>query len=193
MFGKEMGEKLLDILNTLPGDRANEILFGMCDHPSDKVRRKAIKELLDRDPQYAQRLFSLIDDPDNEVIRTHILAAIAKQRSSAAENMLLGYLEKNSAQDDQDHILACYKALGRCGSNASVPFLRSTLLGRGWNSFMGTGRLVFREGAAIALALLDTPQARSVLLEASKSNFKVVREAFARSRTIIVSGENPND
>jgi len=191
--GTEMGDKLLVILNRLQGDRVNKILFKMCDHSSDKVSSKAIKELVDRDPKYAQRLFSLIDDPRKE-IRTCILAAFAKHKSSALENMLLNYLRGNSAQKDPAHILACYEALGRCGSNTAVPFLRRILLSRGWNSFMGSGKLIFREGAAIALVLLDTPEARDVLQKAPKSRFRVIRKAFDRTKTISdVSGENTND
>jgi hypothetical protein len=191
--GTEMGDKLLAILNRLQGNRVNKILFKMCKHPSDMVRRKAIKELVDRDPKYAQKLFSFIDDPSKE-IRTSILAGIAKHKSSALENMLLNYLKENSTQKDPVHILACYRALGRCGSNASVPYLRRILLSRGWNSFMGSGKLIFREGAAIAVALLDTPEAKDVLQKASKSRFKVIRKAFDRTKNIsVVSGENTND
>jgi hypothetical protein len=191
--GTEMGDKLLAILNRLQGNRVNKILFKMCEHPSDMVRRKAIKELVDRDPKYAQKLFSLIDDPSKE-IRISILAGFAKHKSSALENMLLNYLKENSTQKDPVHILACYTALGRCGSNASVPYLRRILLSRGWNSFMGSGKLIFREGAAIAVALLDTPEAKDVLQKASKSRFKVIRKAFDRTKNIsVVSGENTND
>ncbi len=190
--GTEMGDKLLSILNRLQGDRVNRILFKMCDHSSEKVRRKAIKELVARDPKYAQKLFSLIDDPSKE-IRTSILAAFANQRSSTLENMLLSYLKETSAKKDSPHILACYKALGRCGSNTALPFLRRILLSRGWNSFMGSGKLIFREGASIALALLDTPEAKDILQKASKSKFGVIRKAFDRTKTITVSGENTND
>lgn len=191
--GREMGGKLLAILNRLQGERVNEILFKMCDHASDEVRREAIKELVARDPKYAQRLFSLIDDPSKE-IRVCILTALAKHKSTALENMLLNYLAENSATKDPSHILACYAALGRCGSNLAVPFLRKILLGRGWNSFMGSGRLIFREGAAIGLALLATPEAKNVLREAARSRFKVIREAFARTTTMRgFSGENTND
>jgi hypothetical protein len=189
--GTEMGDKLLAILNHLQGDRVNKILFRMCEHPSDKVRRKAIKVLVDRDPKFAQKLFSLIDDPRKE-IRTSILAAVAKHKSSTLGNMLLNYLKGSSAKKDPAHILACYEALGRCGSNSAVPFLSRILLNRGWNSFMGSGKLIFREGAAIALALLDTPEAKDVLQKASKSKFGVIRKAFDRTKTITASGENTN-
>jgi hypothetical protein len=190
--GTEMGDKLLAILNHLQGDRVNKILFKMCEHPSDKVRRKAIKVLVDRDPKYTQKLFSLIDDPNKE-IRSCILAAVAKHKSNALGNMLLNYLKENSAKKDPAHILACYEALGRCGSKSAIPFLRRILLDRGWNSFMGSGKLIFREGAAIALAYLDTQEAKDVLQEASMSKFKVIRKAFDRTKTLTVSGENAND
>jgi hypothetical protein len=187
----EMGDKLLVILNRLQGDRVNKILFKMCDHSSIMVRRKAIEELIDRDPQYAQKLFSLIDDPSKE-IRTSILAACAKHKSTALGNMLLNYLRRDSAPKDPAHILACYEALGRCGSNSAVPYLRRILLSRGWNSFWSSGKLIYREGAAIALALLNTPESKDVLQKASKSRSKVIRKAFDRTKTITVSGENTN-
>jgi len=190
--GTELGEQLLIILNSLQGERVNKILFKMCDHSSDMVRRKAIKELVDRDPKYAQKLFSLIDAPSKE-IRNSVLAAFAKHKSTALENMLLNYLRGKSGQKDPAHILACYKALGHCGSNTSVPFLRRILLSQGWNSFMGSGKLIFREGAAIALALIDTPEAKDVLQRASKSKFQLIRKAFDRTKTITVFGENAND
>lgn len=190
--GPEMGEALLAILNRLEGDRANAILFRMCDHPSDKVRMKAIRELVRREPKYAQKLFALIDDPSGE-IRSSILAAFAYQRSSLLENLLLNYLHENTQKKAPDHILACYEALGRCGSNSSLLYLTSMLMNRGWNSFFGSGKLIFRECAAIALALIDTPEARNVLQKAAKSRFKVIRRAFEKTRAITASGGNAND
>ena len=189
--GAEMGDKFMLILDRLQGDRVNDIFFKMCEHPSDMVRRKAIKELVTRDPKYAQKLFSLIDDPNKE-IRTCILTACAKQKSGALENMLLNYLRGNVVQKDPAHILACYGTLGRCGSNNAVPFLRRILLSQGWNSFIGSGKLVFREGAAMSLALLDTPEAKDALQKASQSKFRVIRKALDRIKTITVSGEKNN-
>ncbi len=189
--GAEMGEKLLVILKALQGDQVNKILFKMCDHSSDQIRREAIKELVARDPKYVQKLFSLINDP-SKAVRTNILAAIAKHKSSTLVDMLLKYVQENSTEKDPDHIFACYKTLGRCGSNMAVPYLSTILLERGWNSFMGSGKLPIREGAAVALALIDTPEARDALHKASKSKFKVIREAFDRTRDIAVSGGNSN-
>jgi hypothetical protein len=58
---------------------------------------------------------------------------------------------------------------------------------------MGSGKLVFREGAAIALALLNTPEAKDVLQKASKSRFRVIRSALDRIKTTTGSGEKNND
>jgi hypothetical protein len=59
---------------------------------------------------------------------------------------------------------------------------------------MGSGKAVFRDGAAIALALLDTPDANNVLQKASKSRFKVIRKAFDRTKTMgLLSGKTTND
>jgi len=155
LHGKELGAPLLVILNHLHGDRVNKMFFRLSDHPSDKVRRKAVKELVAREPNYIQKLFSLIDDP-SEGLRTCLLAAIAKQRSIGLENMMLNYLGENTTKKAPNHILDCYKALGRCGSNNAIPFLSRILLKQGWNRFMGLGKSIYRESAAVALALLDT-------------------------------------
>ena len=122
-----------------------------------------------------------------------ILAAFGKQKSSVLENLLLDYLQENSAQKSTAHTLACFRALGNCGSNKAVPFLSSIILSRGWNKFMGSGKPVFREGAAIALALLDTPEAENILQQASKSRFRVIRNALGKIMTTTASGEKNND
>ncbi len=180
--GEKMGVKLLAILNRLQGEEINQIILRMCDHSSDIVRRNAIKELVKRDPEYAQKLFSFIDDPSKE-IRASILAAFARQRSGALEHMLLDYIKENIGKKDPAHILACFEALGRCGSDTSVPFLSNILLNKGWNSFMGTGKPVFREGAAKALSYINTPEAAGAVQEASESRFGVVRKALNKIKT----------
>ena len=191
--GEEMGTRLLAILFRLEGEQVDKILLRMCGHSSDIVRRKAIKELVNRDPAYAQKLFSLIDDPSEE-IRAAILSAFARHRSAALENRMLDYIKENIGKKEPAHILACFEALGRCGSSTAVPFLSKILLGRGWNRFMGTGKPVFREGAAVALSLIDTPEAAADALEkASKSRFRVIRNALDGIKTRSdSSGENTN-
>ena len=190
--GSELGDKLLTILSRLQGDRVDRLLFKMCTHSSELVRGKAIRELIGRNAAYATKLFPLIDDPSKK-IRTTLLTAFSEQRATAPERMLLNYLQEKTIQKKEpDHILACYRALGGCGSDTSIPFLRGILLDRGWNAFFGQGKPVFREGAATALALLNTPKAKDVLRDAAKSRFKVIRNAWAATKGITPSGEKKN-
>jgi len=177
---KKLGEKLLPLLSRFKGDRTNKIFLKMTQHPSEKVRREGTRVLLARDPIFAQKLFFLIDDPYKGV-RQDILSAIAKQKSSVLENMLLKYIKEYYDKKDSAHILACYEALGHCGSVTALSFFRRILLNQGWNWFKGLGKLLHREGAATALTLMDTREAKDILLAASKSKFKVTREAFHRA------------
>jgi hypothetical protein len=189
---KKLGEMLLPLLSRLRGERSTRIFFKMSEHPSEKVRRKAVKVLLARDPQVAIKLFPFLDDP-NAGIRKDLLAVIAKQKSPVLENMLLKYLQENVDNKDTKHILACYKTLGCCGSDKAIPILRRELLDKGWNRFIGLGKPLHREGAAIALNLLDSQQTKSILLKASKSRFRVIRDGYHRAMTKSdSSGEGTN-
>jgi hypothetical protein len=86
----------------------------------------------------------------------------------------LEYLEEGkSNRSDDEHIIACFRTLGRCGSPRSIPFLRKTLLGRGW--LPSLRKLSYRQGAAFALQSMGTKEAQEVLEEASKSLFPGAR------------------
>jgi len=179
-----MGEKLLAILGRLQSERAQKIFHAMLDHPSDKVRAMAIRNLVINEPRNIKLLFPFIKDPF-EPIQKEILGWLSNQKSAQLETLLMVYIKKELHHSDPDHILACYQALGRCGSNNSVPFLHKVLLNNGWNSFTGIGKLIHRQGAACGLTLLDTWEAKDVLLKASRSKFPVVRQAFEESMAII--------
>jgi hypothetical protein len=173
---KTLGEALLPILRRLMGERANTILWKMIGHPSEKIRAQGVKQLVSKNPQTVSKLFYLIDDPYGPV-RKEILAAIAGQKSSTVENLLLKYLKDSPEHKEPEHILACYEALGRCGSVTATQFLKRILLSNGWNRFTGFGIPLHRQGAAAALARMDTPETMDILLEASQSKFQVIRQA----------------
>jgi hypothetical protein len=69
--------------------------------------------------------------------------------------------------------MACFATLGQCGSSRSIPFLRKTLLGRGFLSVFRKSPL--QEGAAVALARMRTKEAQQVLEQAGKSLSPYVR------------------
>lgn len=173
----EAGEALLPILRSLVGERANSMFMKMIAHPSEKIRAQGVRMFVAHNPQNVAKLFYLIDDAYGPV-RRELLAAIAAQQSSTVENLLLNYMKERIDQKDPEHILACYETLGCCGSVTAAQFLKRILLRNGWNRFTGYGTPLHRQGAATALARMDTPEAKEILLEASQSKFQVIRQAF---------------
>jgi hypothetical protein len=106
------------------------------------------------------------------------------------ENLIVKHIKKNIENQNTDYLLACYNALGHCGSDKTIPYLSQVLLNKGWNKYIGLGRPVHREGAAIALALLGSQQAEKTLLKASLSKFKVIKDALQKAMQVRdVSGE----
>jgi hypothetical protein len=170
---EELVQKLVYILGRLDGERSSQILGKMVRHPSAKVRHEALKPLLTRRSKDIKGLFHLIED-DSDAIRRLFLRHLGQERNKVTENLLLEYLDGGKLnRSDDDHIIVCFRTLGRCGSPRSIPFLRKTLLGRGW--LPSLRKLSYRQGAAFALQSMGTKEAQGVLKEASRSLFPGVR------------------
>jgi HEAT repeat protein len=136
-------------------------------HKSAYVRQEVLKTVLKQGHVPIKEIFSLIDDRD-ESIRRLMLKHLGQSRDRTAEDLLLRYLESGKPTNaDSGHVIACYTALGQCGSSKSLPFLRQTLLGSGW--FPSFGVSVHREGAAVALSKMRTKEAQQILEKAGRS------------------------
>ena len=174
--------KLFQVLKNLHAQDPTAMLFGLTRHSSDAIRKDAINALVAREPQNLRKLFPLIEDPRLS-IRSMICGHLGKRGNPLAEELLLDYLEHNRFQlKDRQHILACYRALGQCGSPRSLPFLKESLLKQDWKAFLGIGGSLHRQGAALALlAMRNEEAARSTLRKASRSIFSGVRLAYRRA------------
>ena len=170
---EELVQRLVYVLGRLDGEKSTQILTRMVRHPSPRVRHEALKPLLSRGNTDIRGLFHLIDD-ENDDVRRLILRHMGQDRNKATETLLLDYLEQGKQKrSDDEHIIACFRTLGRCGSQSSIPFLRKMLVGRGWlPSFR---KVSYRQGAAFALQSMGTQESQEVLEEASKSIFPGVR------------------
>ena len=170
---EELVQKLVYVLGRIDGERSTQILAKMIHHPSPRVRHEALKPLLNRGTIDVKGLFHLIEDK-NDAIRRLFLRYMGQERNKVSETLLLEYLEEGKMKrSDDEHIIACFRTLGRCGSQRSIPFLKKMLLGRGWlPSFKKTS---YRQGAAFALQSMGTEESREVLQEASKSLFPSVK------------------
>jgi hypothetical protein len=170
---EELVQKLVYVLGRIDGERSTQILGRMVRHPSARVRHEAVKPLLKKGTAEIKGLFHLIED-ENDAVRRLILHHMAQERNQVTENLLLEYLEQGKPKrSDDEHIIACFRTLGRCGSPHSIPFLRKMLLGRGW--LPSLQKLSYRQGAAFALQSIGTKEAQEVLEEASKSLFSGAR------------------
>jgi HEAT repeat protein len=176
---ESMVERLVFILGHLSGERPKEILSQMMNHQSDRVRRQALRQLISRDSAAIGVLFHLIDDSSTS-IRNLILDNLGRNRDKKGEGLLVGYLKKQSfGVDTQEHLLACYKILGRCGSSRSLPFLRGLLLER--SGLLDRNKSIHRQGAAIALMGIGTEEAKDILKNASRSLIPGVRSACRKA------------
>jgi len=172
-------EKLVPVLVKMEGKQSLKYLIKLTRHPSARIRHEAVKTIFRRDPAAVRDIFSLIDDKD-EAIRQLVLRQLGQSRDEAVEALLLSYLQKTKfSNNDGNHIIQCFRALGKSGSSRSIPFLRETLLKRGW--MPGFWRSGHRRGAAIALGTLGIPEAEQVLERAGRSLYPGLRGIVKRT------------
>jgi hypothetical protein len=154
-------------------------------HRDGSVREAAAKALLAETPDDFEALFHLLEDPAPSVGRW-LLAEMGKKRNPQAEHLLLDYIADDveaGGEENEKLILECYYALGRCGSKASVGFLRDILMRKSLGAFLGYERTAHRTGAAVALSLMPAEWgAREVLREAENSHLVGIRRAHTRAR-----------
>ncbi|HQL00657.1 MAG TPA: hypothetical protein PK090_07775 [Smithellaceae bacterium] len=169
--------RLIPVLTKLNTEEAIEFLLAMCRKPAVFVRRLALRALLKLSAPPAGKIFDFIGDEDAD-IRRLVLRQLGRVRDSAAETLLVTYLEEGAAGSGS-HLLECYRTLGKCGSERSVAFLKKKLMRRRW--YPGAAKSPECLGAAEALAGMDNPQARQVLDAAAKSLFPWMRRLVART------------
>ncbi len=169
----ELVQKLVYVLGHLDGERPTQLLGQMVRHSSAEVRQEAMKGMLKRGPASIKGLFHLIED-ESDSIRRLILRHMGQEKNKVTESLLLDYLEQGKQKrSDDEHLIACFRTLGRCGSPRSIPFLRKTLLGSGWlPSFKKSS---YQQGAAYALQVMGLEESQEVLENASRSFYPSVK------------------
>jgi hypothetical protein len=170
---EKLVEKLVPVIVDLPGRQSLKYLIRLTRHPSSGVRNEAVTGLFRRDPARVKDIFKMIDDQEDS-IRKLVLNQLGQSRDETVEDLLLSYLRTiKFSNQKEEHLLLCFKTLGKCGSARSIPFLRENLVKWGW--MPGFWRSALRRGAAIALAGLDLPEAELVLKKAGRSLYPSLR------------------
>jgi ferritin len=172
--GDNLLERLVSVLLKMDNPQSLKYLQRLSHHSSGSIRYTAIKGILKIDPGRIKEMFNLIVDKEDS-IRQLVLAQMESVRDPAAEEFLVSYLKKIRATDFYaNHLIQCFRILGKCGSARSVPFLKDTLLK--WGFLAGSKRAVIRTGAAIALGTLGLAEADKVLDAAKRSMFPGIRK-----------------
>jgi hypothetical protein len=166
---------LVPLLAKMEGERSARLLLKMILHPSEKIRKEGLKAVILRRLWVPEALAPLLDDK-SDYIRQLVVRYLGSRKSAVGETLLIEHLKRAKfPRNNGAEIMACFKALGKCGTTDSIPFLRDTLLRGSWLSrFRDSPR---RRGAAAALAFLKSEDSRVVLDKASRSRFPGVRNA----------------
>ncbi len=161
---------------------AAAIYLRLTSHPAVAVRRQALGAYLQAgEGRRPDRIAHLLNDRSKQ-IREKVLSCLAQNRNQPAEALLLDYLEKTQAtQDDREYILKCYESLGQCGSGRSVPLLQQVLLEKKWTGVFRHINDAHKQGAAFALKALAIPAAEKILREGARSLWPDVRLACQRA------------
>ncbi len=168
----------LPFICQLDKDTAADFLIQITLHSSPDVQLKSLDKLLNIEHQkddIIPRLILLLESSDLK-LRKMFLSYLGSARDPKVELLLHNYLRKKDYSfEDKSHILACYAALGQCGSNRSIPFLKRVLLERNWSKVFNQSELTHKEGAAIALHHLALDEAKKILKEGSESIMPSIR------------------
>lgn len=168
------------ILGRIGKEQAFPYLQKLFNHNEIRVRREAIQALgLIGGPKAVGLLIRALTDID---ARIRAMAAINLGKigkTSGLASLLELVQSKDFSKKDPTEIKAFFDAIGMIGSNEATPVLqeileRKSLFGRGKPDGM-------RNGAANALAMIGSPEAKAILEAGRNSRDESIRNACAQA------------
>jgi HEAT repeat protein len=92
---------------------------------------------------------------------------------------MMNYLQDIDETVHSDaHIISCYRMLGKCGSERSIPFLRKKIFDGAWTGLFGQKNTSNRSGALVALSELETTEALKLLKKAANNKSPLVKKSY---------------
>jgi hypothetical protein len=174
----EVAKQGVVILGRIEDESVLPIIQEASRSPEAPVRRGALHVLANRADVDPGQLPPFLSDPD-PWIRRFVFRRLTQERNPEAEDALLSHLEQRRFTRKDDALLrSLYAALGRCGSDRSIPLLQQRLFSEPWR--LSRVRALHRSGAAKALELLQLTEADGLLQKARRSYWPAIRIA-ARS------------
>jgi hypothetical protein len=177
---------IIYILGRIGKEQAIPYIQKGFNHQELRVRREAIQALgLIGGPKVVPLLIKALTDQD---VRIRAMAAInlGKVGKKAGLVPLLEVVQsKDFSKKEPVEIKAFLDAIGMVGSNESIPVLQQQVERKSW---FGRGKTdPVRIGAANALAMIGTPEAKAVLESGKNSKDEAVRDACIQAMKSTVS------
>ena len=168
------------ILGRIGREQAFPYLQKTFHHEEVRVRRETVQAFgLIGGPKAIGLLVRALTDGD---VRIRSMAAInlGKIGKNTGLIPLLEVVQsKDFPKNDPTEIKAFFDSIGMIGSNEALPVLRQLLEKKSW---FGRGKTdEMRIGAARAMAMIGTPEAKAVLDSGQQSKDEAVREACLRA------------
>jgi HEAT repeat protein len=145
-------------------------------HEEVRVRREAVQALgLIGGPKAVSLLVKALTNEDAR-IRSMAAINLGKVGKKAGLVPLLEVIQSKEFQKKEpEEIRVFFDAIGMVGSNESIPVLQQLLERKSW---FGRGKMdEIRIGAAQALAMIGTPEAKAILMSGKDSKEESIRDA----------------
>jgi hypothetical protein len=154
---------LIHIMGFMKSDSSLNRLLKFLHHTSAEIRRQSLKAIFLRTSDRTSDISWLLDDPDEDVQKL-FLRYLGQRRNLESEKLLLEYLKKNRIRPaNKQRLFAAYIALGKCGSDESLPFLKKGLFFLPFMGILRSKKSLQRQAATYALNELSTEKAKSLL------------------------------
>ncbi|WP_459922018.1 hypothetical protein [Desulfatiferula olefinivorans] len=168
----------ISLLKGMKDAKSDVLLQRLLNHPVEQVRSSALDYFIEKPVSILPRIFFMLNDTSMD-IKIKLLRFIGSRRAVSSETLMMNYLgETASNAMDKEHLLSCYKILGKCGSDRCLPFLKKRIFGGAWIGMLGNKAFDHRAGALIALSELESAEAKMLLEKASKSKSPLVSKAY---------------
>ncbi|MBI4496235.1 MAG: HEAT repeat domain-containing protein [Deltaproteobacteria bacterium] len=164
------------ILGRIGREEAIPALQKVLQHDDLRVRKEVVQALgTIGGPKTVGLLMRALNEPDPRIRSMAVVCLGRSGNKSSLAHILEAVQAKEFSKKDPVEVRAFFEAIGLAGSNRAVPVLQKLLEQKSW--FGGGKKEEVRAGAAQALALLGTPEAKAVLEGGLNSREESIRQA----------------
>jgi len=188
----EMTVWLAHVMGFMQNERSLTDLRALISHTSAAIRETALNSLFRRNPQAISELGNLLVDP-NESVRQLFLRCASSHRDRNTESVLRDHLKTQRIRSSNKQFLfQVYSALGKCGSDESIPFLKKHLYILPGFSLLRSQNALNRQAAMRALKELKTVKAETLIKKTSKQERSYINPAYFSEKDDGYQNESPS-